>query len=168
MPFSTQSADHVAMGQLVRLDSSAPRPTEALDWALIASQLIVPHLSGLSYERLVVAGFDHVGRLHRFDDSAGKADSHAGLLPALRRALAPAPVTAIFIAHNHPSGTARASAMDWQATRQSAALCRLAGATLVDHWIIAGKSIVRLLGDDTPPAASPLSIDACQRQNSIL
>jgi DNA repair protein RadC len=151
------------MGQLVRLDSSAPRRTEAVDWALIASQLIVPHLSSLSYERLVVAGFDHVGRLHRFDDSAGQMDCHAGLLPALRRALAPASVTTILIAHNHPTGNARASAMDWQSTRQAAALCRLAGVTLVDHWIIAGNTMVRLFDDDTETAAPAMSIDACQR-----
>lgn len=156
------------MGQLIHLDPHAACRSDVMDWPLIAALLVWPYLSGLTYERLVVAGFDRTGRLQQFDDSAGQADSHAGLLPALRRALAQATVASVLIAHNHPAGDAKASAMDRQATRQAAALCRLAGATLIDHWIVAGDSMVSLFGDSPESAAPAMSIDACQRQGATL
>ena len=99
---------------------------------------------GQGQEWVLVAGFDARGCLVRF---FGCRDSHSGnahLLPCVRAALGRSSVRAIVIAHNHPDGPALPSVADLSATRQMAALCRLANARLIDHLIYAPQGIISL------------------------
>jgi DNA repair protein RadC len=49
--------------------------------------------------------------------------------------------TAIILAHNHPSGDARPSAIDIQVTRQLADVGRSLGICLQDHLVVAGGEV---------------------------
>ena len=111
-------------------------------------QLLHTHLATLAFEQFVVAGCDGRGRLHSFAEQSGNTQVVAGILAAVRRALAPPAVTHLIIAHNHPCQSADVSLADRETTRRVAALARLAGVELVDHLIFAGEEIVsfRALG----------------------
>jgi DNA repair protein RadC len=50
----------------------------------------------------------------------------------------------LLLAHNHPSGDTRPSALDIDATRRIAAHARLLDVELIDHLIIAGNSVTSM------------------------
>jgi RadC-like JAB domain len=101
------------------------------------SPLFQPYFMGLRFELAIAAGFDGRGRLLSFCGASGAANSNGALIPLVRAALRPCKVAMIVIAHNHADGDYRASATDIASTRRVAALCRLAGAELTDHFLFA-------------------------------
>ena len=106
-------------------------------YPIFAEQLV-----GLRHETLVVAGCDASGRLLVFNERIGGALSIVSVVPAIREALGCPQVTQLVMAHNHPCGTLVPSRADRLSTQTSAALARLAGARLVDHWLFAGGKAV--------------------------
>lgn len=109
--------------------------------AAALSPLLRPHFDGLSHELLVILGCDSRHRLLSFVEYRGQGESIDLALPAFRSALAPERVSLIVLAHNHPCGSPNPSQADCEATRRIAALCRLAGVSLVDHLIFAGPHV---------------------------
>lgn len=103
-----------------------------------AGLLFRPYVANSRIERLVVAGFDARLRLVAFREAAGQHASVSGLLPLTRHLMGHINVSILVIGHNHPSGIARPSQADRDATRRIAALCRLAGAQLAGHLLFAG------------------------------
>ena len=111
-------------------------------------QLLHTHLATLAFEQFVVAGCDGRGRLHSLAEQSGSAQDVAGILAAVRRALAPPAVTHLIIAHNHPCHCTNVSLADRETTRRVAAVGRLGGGGLLGHLVFAGEEIVsfRALG----------------------
>ncbi len=106
--------------------------------------LFAPYFEGQAIEWVLVAALDARGCLVRFYGCGDSQSSNAHLMPCVRAALRPVSVRAIVIAHNHPDGPALPSAEDLSATRQIAALCRLANAPLLDHLIYAPQGTISL------------------------
>lgn len=103
--------------------------------------LFEPYFAGLHKELAIAAGFDGKGRLLNFFGANGTADSNLALVPLVRAVLRPSKVATVIIAHNHPDGDLRASASDIASTRRVAALCRLAGAELADHFLFTNHAV---------------------------
>ncbi len=103
--------------------------------------LFEPYFAGLHVELAIAAGFDSRGQLLSFFGASGTADSNSALIPLVRAVLRPSSVSTVVIAHNHPDGDLRASASDIASTRRVAALCRLAGAQLADHFLFANHGL---------------------------
>lgn len=118
------------------------RSDEAEQFSL--DQLFAPYLEDQATEWVLVAGLDSRGCLVRFYGCDGRQSNNVNLVPCVRAALHPAGVRTIVIAHNHPVGPARPSAQDLAATRQIAALCRLANAKLLDHLIFSPHATISL------------------------
>lgn len=107
-----------------------------------AEQLFRLYLAQCRFERLGVAGFDTRARLVRFVETQGQRTAVQGILGLSRAVLGHANVSILVIGHNHPSGIAKPSLADREATRRIAALCRLAGAQLAGHLLLAGEECV--------------------------
>lgn len=108
------------------------------------TDLFAPYVENAAVEWALVAGLDSLGRLRCFFGHDGFRGSNTHLIPCVRAALASASVCVIVIAHNHPSGPAMPSREDIAATRQVAALCRMANARLLDHLIYAPDTVTSL------------------------
>lgn len=93
-------------------------------------------------EALFLAGCDDHGRLLVFVERLGGAMSIGTAMPAVREALACPKVVTLVLAHTHPCGSLSPSRADRMATHSIAALARLAGASLADHWLFAGGQAV--------------------------
>jgi RadC-like JAB domain len=122
----------------VGVSTEAPMPEPVLD------ELFRPYFEGEQMEWVLVGGFDARGHLIAFYGIDDRQSSNALLIPCVRAALRQPSICAIVIAHNHPIGPARPSPQDIAATRQIAALCRLANARLVDHLIYAPQATISL------------------------
>ena len=116
--------------------ASAPEP--------ILDELFIPYFEGEQVEWVLVAGLDDRGRLINFYGIDDRQSSNGHMISCVRAALRSPTVRAIFIAHNHPDGPALPSTEDLSATRQIAALCRLANAQLIDHLIYAPQGTISL------------------------
>lgn len=112
------------------------------------ADLFAPYVEGQSREWALAAGFDRRGCLVAFAGYEDRPTANGFLLPCVRLVLGTACVRTIIIAHNHPAGAAAPSRQDIAATARMAALCRLAGAELIDHLIFGGgaKASLRELG----------------------
>ena len=117
-------------------EASIPEP--------LLDDLFAPYFEGEHVEWVLVAGFDARGHLIDFYGIDDRHSSNAHMIPCVRAALRPPTVRAIVIAHNHPVGPALPSQQDLAATRQVAALCRLANARLIDHLIYAPQGTISL------------------------
>lgn len=122
------------------VDATAPVPTPEP----LLDDLFAPYFEGQPVEWVLVAGFDERGHLIDFYGIDDRHSSNAHMIPCVRAALRPPNVGAIVIAHNHPVGPALPSPEDLAATRQIAALCRLANARLIDHLIYAPQGTISL------------------------
>jgi DNA repair protein RadC len=127
--------------QLPQADNDCAEGTATGGGAYALAALFEPYFAGLHSELAIAAGFDTRGRLLSFFGASGTSDSNPALIPLVRAALRPAKVTAIIIAHNHPDGDLRASASDIASTRRVAALCRLAGTELADHFLFTDHGV---------------------------
>jgi DNA repair protein RadC len=113
--------------------------TDGGAYALAA--LFEPYFVGLHVELAIAAGFDNRGRLLSFFGASGSTDSNGALIPLVRAVLRPSKVATVVVAHNHPNGDLRASASDMASTRRVAALCRLAGTELADHFLFTNRYV---------------------------
>ncbi|MFM6853976.1 MAG: JAB domain-containing protein [Sphingopyxis sp.] len=102
------------------------------------SALFQPYFAGSTREYLLIAGFDGAGRLCAFSETAGSADQVGTYRDGMRAVLGCIATRRILVAHNHVCGTAHPSEADRFATRGMAAMARLAGVDLCDHWLFAG------------------------------
>ena len=110
-----------------------------------AFELIRPLMAGLDREIAIVASVDTKHRLLALDTiSVGTAD-HCFIAPreTFRTALQRG-ATAIFVAHNHPSGEPTPSSDDRQVTRRLAAAGVTLGIDLLDHIVVGDAGFVSL------------------------
>lgn len=122
----------------------SPMSTHGLPEPSPFTDLFAPYVENAAVEWVLAAGLDSLGRLRCFFGHDGFRSSNIDLIPCVRAALAPVGVCAIVIAHNHPAGPAMPSREDIAATRQVAALCRMANARLLDHLIYAPDTVTSL------------------------
>lgn len=102
-----------------------------------AAALVAPVLAARDRELCVLVTLDTRHRLLRLDTvSVGTAD-HTFMAPreVFRDALL-AGASAVFVAHNHPSGDHTPSADDRQVTRRLAQAGSVLGVDLLDHLVI--------------------------------
>jgi DNA repair protein RadC len=102
-----------------------------------AVAVVLPHLAGRDREHCLLVSLDVKHRLLGLTTvSVGTAD-HTFMAPReiYRDALA-AGASAIFVAHNHPSGDATPSADDRQVTRRLAQAGATLGIDLLDHLVV--------------------------------
>jgi DNA repair protein RadC len=102
-----------------------------------AAGVVLPHLAGRDREHCLLVSLDVKHRLLGLTTvSVGTAD-HTFMAPReiYRDALA-AGASAIFVAHNHPSGDATPSADDRQVTRRLAQAGATLGIELLDHLVV--------------------------------
>ncbi|HWB73249.1 MAG TPA: JAB domain-containing protein [Egibacteraceae bacterium] len=110
-----------------------------------AAAVVVPLLAGLDREHCVLVTLDVKHRLIAVTTvSVGTAD-HTFMAPreVYRDALL-AGASAIFIAHNHPSGDPTPSADDRQVTRRLAQAGATLGVELLDHLVVGDPDWVSL------------------------
>ena len=110
-----------------------------------AAALVVPRLVGRDREHCLLVGLDVKHRLLAVTTvSVGTAD-HTFMAPReiFRDALTQG-ASAIFLAHNHPSGDATPSADDRQVTRRLARAGATVGIDVLDHLVIGDPEWVSL------------------------
>lgn len=110
-----------------------------------AAVLVVPLLRGLDREHCLLVTLDTKHRLLGVATvSVGTAD-HTFMSPreVYRDALL-AGASAVFLAHNHPSGDATPSADDRQVTRRLAQAGATLGVELLDHLVVGDPEWVSL------------------------
>ncbi|MEQ1724410.1 MAG: JAB domain-containing protein [Sphingopyxis sp.] len=127
---------------IVRIPSRADRISHAAPHGL--TELFAPYLADAHAERLVVAGFDHCLCLIAFAEARGDADRVNGVIPAVRKVLAPSATRYIVMAHSHVVGNAEPSSADIDATRHVVRFLRLANIKLLDHLIVCGDDWVSM------------------------
>jgi DNA repair protein RadC len=113
--------------------SARPQVTSPAD----AAALVAPRLAGLDREQCLLVTLDVKHRLLGLHTvSVGTAD-HTFMAPReiFRDALL-AGASAIFLAHNHPSGDPTPSADDRQVTRRLAQAGATLGVDLLDHLVV--------------------------------
>jgi DNA repair protein RadC len=116
------------------------RPSQIADLVLV-----LPRLSGLRREEVIVIALDSGSRVLRvIPISAGSIDR--ALLPKRETLHAVLAVdgTRFALAHNHPSGDPSPSAQDLTLTRELRQAARTVGLELVDHVIVGGRTWLSL------------------------
>lgn len=110
-----------------------------------AAALVVPRLLGRDREHCLLVALDVRHRLIGVSTvSVGTADhTFMGPREVYRDALA-AGASAIFLAHNHPSGDPSPSAADRQITRRLAQAGATLGVDLLDHLVVGDPDWVSL------------------------
>ncbi len=113
-----------------------------------AAAIVVPLLAGLDREHCLLITLDVKHRLVGVGTvSVGTAD-HTFMAPreVFRDALL-AGASAVFLAHNHPSGDPSPSADDRQVTRRLAQAGALLGVDLLDHLVVGDPEWVSMARD---------------------
>ena len=112
----------------------------AVATARAAADLLAPRFAGAKGEKLAVLHLDEDRSVLAIDDfdAAGPDLVALPLREIFRRALT-LDARGLVIAHNHPSGDPRPSAVDEQATRRLAATAEALGIRLHDHLIFADE-----------------------------
>ena len=102
-------------------------------------------LRGLPHESFHALWLDNQNRLLVSEQLARGSLRHAAVYPReiVRAALAHNAASIVF-AHNHPAGTAEPSEQDLEVTRTLKAALRLVDVNLLDHFVVAGDSIVSM------------------------
>ncbi len=113
-----------------------------------AAALFAPLFVGRDAEFVAAAYLDDARRLIGMTQSPGEQDRAA---LAVRRIIGEAlklEATGLILAHNHPSGDARPSDADIEATRHLSRTAAAVGVRLYDHLIFAGHDCrsLRALG----------------------
>lgn len=99
-------------------------------------ELFTLFLDDRENERLAIAGLDERGCLTAFAEAKGSQTRVNCVINAVRQALTPSTTVCIIMAHSHVTGDAEPSRADIQATQHVGKLTRMAGARLIDHFII--------------------------------
>lgn len=102
-----------------------------------AADVVTPSLDGLDREHCLLVALDTKHRLIAVSTvSIGQAE-HTFMSPReIYRDALLAGASAIFLAHNHPSGDPEPSADDRQITRRLAAAGSTVGVELLDHLVV--------------------------------
>ena len=100
----------------------------------LARQLLRPMFRD-DRETLLIAGFDAYDRLVRLERADGDSASRCVIPPRCWRALLGSGITAVIMAHNHPSGAAWPSDGDRRSTHDAALFLRTMDVELIDHLI---------------------------------
>jgi DNA repair protein RadC len=109
-----------------------------LDW-------LIARFAGLADERLVAIYRDRNGSFSCEETFCSGATECVIVHPrALFRQAMRLDCGGLLLAHNHPSGDARPSALDIDATRRIAAHGRLLDVELIDHLIVAGNTVTSM------------------------
>jgi DNA repair protein RadC len=100
------------------------------------------HLSGLAHEVFFALWLDAQNRLILAEELFRGTLTHTSVYPreVVKRALTHN-AAAIIFAHNHPSGSADASDADKELTRRLKKALALIDVKVLDHFIVAGKSV---------------------------
>ena len=117
---------------------------EARNDGIALVELFAPYFEGETCEWFIAAGLDDKARLVELTAARDRPDSNRFVISCMRRVLRHLDVSIVVVAHNHPTGPALPSQEDLIATRQLAALCRLAHARLIDHLIYAPQGTISL------------------------
>jgi DNA repair protein RadC len=108
-------------------------------------QWLVARFAGLPDECLVALYLDRSGRFLCEETFRSGADACVVIHPrALFRQAMRLDCGGLLLAHNHPSGDARPSELDVEATRRIAAHGRLLEVELVDHLVVGGNSVTSM------------------------
>jgi DNA repair protein RadC len=86
-------------------------------------------------ETLLIAGFDAYERLVRLERADGDSARRCAIPPRCWRALLGTGITAVIMAHNHPSGAAWPSDGDRRSTQDAVLFLRTIDVELIDHLI---------------------------------
>ncbi len=100
----------------------------------VARHLLRP-LFDADRETLLIAGFDAYERLVRLERAGGDSAGRCVIPPQCWRALLGTGITAVIMAHNHPSGAAWPSDADRRSTQDAAHFLRTIDVELIDHLI---------------------------------
>ena len=113
-----------------------------------AAALVVPLLAGRDREHCLLVALDTKHRLVGVSTvSVGTAD-HTFMAPReIYRDALLSGASAIFVAHNHPSGDATPSADDRQITRRLAQAGTVLGVELLDHLVVGDPEWTSLARD---------------------
>lgn len=105
-------------------------------------------LGRLPHEQLHVVFADgHGGYIADEKFCDGGARTLAAHFPSLFRRAFTLEATAILLAHNHPSGVARPSALDIEETRRIGYLGQNLGIQLIDHLIVTSSEVCSMVGE---------------------
>ena len=115
--------------------SPADRPLVTTPTA--AAEVVTPLLEGLDREHCLLVSLDGRSRLLAITTVSVGSSEHTFMGPreVFRDALA-AGASAVFLAHNHPSGDDSPSPQDRQITRRLMQAGRVLGIDVVDHLIV--------------------------------
>jgi DNA repair protein RadC len=106
---------------------------------------LIARFAGLADECLVAIYLDRSGAFLSEESFRSGAEACVSVHPrALFRQAMQLDCSGLLLAHNHPSGDARPSALDIDATRRIAAHGRLLDVELVDHLIVARNSVTSM------------------------
>lgn len=102
-----------------------------------AAATVTPTLDGLDREHCLLVSLDNKHRLISVTTASIGQDAHTFMAPReIYRDALLAGASAIFVAHNHPSGDPRPSADDREVTRRLAKAGQMLGVDLLDHLVV--------------------------------
>jgi DNA repair protein RadC len=118
-------------------------PVASDDQALLS--WLVTRFAGMADECLVAIYLDGKGAFLSEESFRSGAEACVSVHPrTLFRQAVRLDCAGLLLAHNHPSGDARPSQLDIDATRRIAAHGRLLEVALVDHLIVAGNTVTSM------------------------
>ena len=105
-------------------------------------------LGRLPYEQLHVVFADAHGEYITDEEFCdGGAKTLTAHVPTMVRRAMTLEATAILLAHNHPSGAARPSALDIEETRRIGYVGQSLGIHLIDHLIVTSSRVCSMVGE---------------------
>ena len=105
-------------------------------------------LGPLPREQLHVVFADgHGGYIADEEFCDGSARTLAAHFPSMFRRAMTLEATAILLAHNHPSGVVRPSALDIEETRRIGYVGQSLGIQLIDHLIVTSSRVCSMVGE---------------------
>lgn len=123
-----------------------------------ARAVVLPLLAGLEVERLVVIALDRRRRVVDVEALTQGTDGFTIVDPkhVFRWALTrKRTVSAIILAHNHPSGDPTPSPQDRDVTERCARAGRMLGIPVIDHLVVTDTGYRSMAEDGTLPAWAP-------------
>lgn len=144
----------------------------ASDEAVTSAFLDIAHAHCDGPVEIVLAmGFDERGLIQASVAAAGAlaSNNHAPL--CVRRVLGVPRVDRVLLAHNHPDGHALPTSADRDVTRRLAAMCRLGGAVLLEHFALGNdgaRPIMASAGALQRPGEQAEALVACQPASPFL
>lgn len=108
-------------------------------------QFLCLHFKHLAHEAVLVILLDQQLRfLHALELSKGSSNAVGLSFRALAKAALREEASAVIVVHNHPAESAQPSREDLQTTRQLEDFLQAIEVRLIDHFIVAGNTIISL------------------------